>query len=116
MVVNILLFHSLMAPSGLELALFVAILWGIVSQAFVRRFRELLKRESRLARRQCVATHVSFRQLNEQSPTRNKQMSRTIKGTERHMVPPSARSDSTNASLETTAAGHSGANPNASCL
>jgi putative oxidoreductase len=29
-IVNILLFHSLMAPSGLALALFVAILWGIV--------------------------------------------------------------------------------------
>ena len=29
-IVNILLFHSLMAPSGLGLALFVAILWGIV--------------------------------------------------------------------------------------
>src|SRR4029077_9442125 len=29
-IVNILLFHSLMAPSGLGLALSVAILWGIV--------------------------------------------------------------------------------------
>ena len=29
-IVNILLFHSLMAPSGLGLAFFVAILWGIV--------------------------------------------------------------------------------------
>jgi putative oxidoreductase len=29
-IVNILLFHILMAPSGLGLALFVAILWGIV--------------------------------------------------------------------------------------
>src|SRR6476646_3515269 len=29
-IVNILLFHSLMAPSGLGLALFVAILWGSV--------------------------------------------------------------------------------------
>ena len=29
-IVNILLFHSLMAPSGLGLALFVAILWGVV--------------------------------------------------------------------------------------
>jgi putative oxidoreductase len=65
-IVNILLFHSLMALSGLGIALFVAILWGIVF-ASVRRLRELLKRESRLARRQCVATHVSFRQPNEQS-------------------------------------------------
>ena len=31
-------------------------------------------------------------------------MSRTIKAIERHMVPPSARSDSTTTSLETTAA------------
>jgi hypothetical protein len=30
-------------------------------------------------------------------------MSRTIKAVERHLVPPSARSDSTNASFETTA-------------
>jgi putative oxidoreductase len=29
-IVNILLFHSLMAPSGLGLALFVAVLWGVV--------------------------------------------------------------------------------------
>ena len=29
-IVNILLFHSLMAPSGLGLALFVAILWAVV--------------------------------------------------------------------------------------
>jgi len=31
-------------------------------------------------------------------------MSRTIKAIERHMVPPSARSDSTNASVQTTTA------------
>jgi putative oxidoreductase len=29
-IVNILLFHSLMNPAGLGLALFVAILWGVV--------------------------------------------------------------------------------------
>ena len=29
-IVNILLFHSLMNPEGLGLALFVAILWGVV--------------------------------------------------------------------------------------
>jgi putative oxidoreductase len=29
-VVNILLFHSLMAPTGLPLALFVTVLWGIL--------------------------------------------------------------------------------------
>jgi hypothetical protein len=28
--VNILLFHSLMAPEGLPLALFATVLWGIV--------------------------------------------------------------------------------------
>lgn len=30
-IVNIFLFHLLMAPSGLPLAIFVAILWGIVA-------------------------------------------------------------------------------------
>jgi len=29
-IVNILLFHSLMSPAGIGLALFVAILWGVV--------------------------------------------------------------------------------------
>jgi len=29
-IVNILLFHALMAPSGLPLALFVAVLWAVV--------------------------------------------------------------------------------------
>src|SRR5579862_7878808 len=30
MIVNILVFHALMAPSGLPLALFVAVLWAVV--------------------------------------------------------------------------------------
>src|SRR3984893_5259776 len=29
-IVNILVFHALMAPSGLPLALFVAVLWGVI--------------------------------------------------------------------------------------
>jgi hypothetical protein len=29
-IVNILFFHALMAPSGLPLALFVAVLWGVI--------------------------------------------------------------------------------------
>jgi putative oxidoreductase len=36
--VNILLFHSLMAPAGLPLALFAAVLWGIVFYAVRRAF------------------------------------------------------------------------------
>jgi putative oxidoreductase len=36
--VNILLFHSLMAPAGLPLALFAAVLWGIVFYGARRAF------------------------------------------------------------------------------
>jgi putative oxidoreductase len=36
--VNILLFHSLMAPAGLPLALFAAVLWGIVFYGVRRSF------------------------------------------------------------------------------
>jgi putative oxidoreductase len=36
--VNILLFHSLMAPAGLPLALFTAVLWGIVFYGVRRSF------------------------------------------------------------------------------
>jgi len=36
--VNILLFHSLMAPAGLPLALFAAVLWGIVFYGVRRAF------------------------------------------------------------------------------
>jgi peptidoglycan biosynthesis protein MviN/MurJ (putative lipid II flippase) len=42
-IVNILSFHALMAPSGLPLALFVALLWGVifvdVRQAFTGLFQ-----------------------------------------------------------------------------
>ena len=37
-IVNILLFHSLMAPEGLPLALFATILWGIVFTGFHKAF------------------------------------------------------------------------------
>jgi putative oxidoreductase len=36
--VNILLFHSLMAPAGLPLALFAAVLWGILFYGVRRAF------------------------------------------------------------------------------
>jgi putative oxidoreductase len=36
--VNILLFHSLMAPAGLPLALFAAVLWGVVFYGVRRAF------------------------------------------------------------------------------
>jgi putative oxidoreductase len=36
--VNILLFHSLMAPAGLPVALFAAVLWGIVFYGVRRAF------------------------------------------------------------------------------
>jgi putative oxidoreductase len=42
-IVNILSFHALMAPSGLPLALFVAVLWAVifidVRRAFAALFR-----------------------------------------------------------------------------
>jgi putative oxidoreductase len=42
-IVNILLFHSLMAPSGLGLALFVAILWGVAFTSVRSAFTGILE-------------------------------------------------------------------------
>ncbi len=46
-IVNILCFHALMAPSGLPLALFVAVLWGLtfvdVRSAFAGLFQSRLQ-------------------------------------------------------------------------
>jgi len=48
-IVNILTFHALMAPSGLPLALFVAVLWAVifidVRPAFSRLFQSRLQPE-----------------------------------------------------------------------
>ena len=49
-IVNILAFHALMAPSGLPLALFVAILWAVifvdVRPAFAGLFQSRLKAQA----------------------------------------------------------------------
>ena len=49
-IVNILSFHALMAPSGLPLALFVAVLWALifinVRPAFASLFQSLLQRQA----------------------------------------------------------------------
>ena len=49
-IVNILVFHALMAPSGLPLALFVAILWAVifvdVRPAFGRLFQSRLQSQA----------------------------------------------------------------------
>src|ERR1700751_1978160 len=49
--VNILSFHALMAPSGLPLALFVALLWAVifadVRPAFARLFESRVERSSK---------------------------------------------------------------------
>jgi putative oxidoreductase len=46
-IVNILSFHALMAPSGLPLALFMAVLWAVifvdVRPAFARLFQPRLQ-------------------------------------------------------------------------
>ena len=42
--VNILLFHSLMAPEGLPIALFVTVIWAILFYAVRRAFAGLLVR------------------------------------------------------------------------
>jgi hypothetical protein len=42
-IVNILLFHSLMAPSGLGLALLVAILWAVVFASVRSAFAGILE-------------------------------------------------------------------------
>ena len=53
-IVNILVFHALMAPSGLPLALFVAVLWALifvdVRQAFAGLFHSRLDRSSKRSR------------------------------------------------------------------
>jgi len=55
-IVNILFFHTLMQPSGLGLALFVAILWGVmfasVRSAFVGIFQAQVDMKSAPVRRQ----------------------------------------------------------------
>jgi len=52
--VNILSFHALMAPSGLPLALFVAVLWGLifvdVRPAFTGLFQSRAERSSKRSR------------------------------------------------------------------
>src|SRR5579862_8895461 len=52
--VNILTFHALMAPSGLPLALFVAVLWGLifvdVRPAFTGLFQSRAERSSKRSR------------------------------------------------------------------
>ena len=49
-VVNILSFHALMAPSGLPLAIVVAVLWGLifadVRPAFAGLFQPRLERQA----------------------------------------------------------------------
>jgi hypothetical protein len=49
-IVNILAFHALMAPSGLPLAVLVAVLWALifanVRQAFARLFESRLERHA----------------------------------------------------------------------
>ena len=53
-IVNILSFHALMAPSGLPLALFVAVLWALifvdVRSAFTGLFQSSVDRSSRRSR------------------------------------------------------------------
>lgn len=53
-IVNILTFHALMAPSGLPLALFVTVLWGIifvdVRPAFAGLFQSRVERSSKRSR------------------------------------------------------------------
>jgi putative oxidoreductase len=54
-IVNILLFHGLMNPAGIGLAIFVTILWGVVfvsvRSAFDGVFQARVDRETALARR-----------------------------------------------------------------
>jgi putative oxidoreductase len=42
-IVNILCFHALMAPSGLPMALFVTVLWGLVAYGVRSAFAGLLQ-------------------------------------------------------------------------
>ena len=47
-IVNILLFHGLMNPAGIGLAVFVTILWGVVFVSIVRRSPESFRRGSNM--------------------------------------------------------------------
>jgi putative oxidoreductase len=53
-IVNIIAFHALMAPSGLPLALFVALLWALIfvdaRAAFARLFQSRVDRSSKTSR------------------------------------------------------------------
>jgi putative oxidoreductase len=66
-IVNILLFHSLMAPSGLGLALFVAILWGIVFASVRSAFAGIVEARGETRTAPVRRHSVSFRQPNKQS-------------------------------------------------
>jgi putative oxidoreductase len=46
-IVNILVFHALMAPSGLPLALFVAVLWALIFVGVRQAFTGLFQSRSR---------------------------------------------------------------------
>jgi putative oxidoreductase len=50
-IVNILLFHALMAPEGLPLAIVVAVLWGVVFASVRSAFAGIFQ--------QCVATNAA---------------------------------------------------------
>ena len=64
-IVNILLFHGLMNPAGIGLAVFVTILWGVVfASVQIRRSPESLRRASKRRLPKCAGKHVSFHQPN----------------------------------------------------
>jgi putative oxidoreductase len=46
-IVNIITFHALMAPSGLPLALFVAVLWAVIFVGVRPAFSGLLQSRSK---------------------------------------------------------------------
>jgi putative oxidoreductase len=57
-IVNILLFHTFMAPAGLPLALIVTVLWGIVAYRFRGVFAVLFEHHSDQVKRRAVEVHA----------------------------------------------------------
>src|SRR6266850_689271 len=78
-IVNILVFHALMAPSGIPLALFVAILWGIVFASVRSAFAGIVEARGETRTAPVRRHSVSFRQPNDQSSNVGGTYEQTIK-------------------------------------
>ena len=63
-IVNILLFHGLMSPAGIGLAVFVTIFWGVVFVSVRSAFAGIFRHASKSKQRRSAGTRKPFRQPN----------------------------------------------------